>query len=56
MDKVSVAGSVLHQMKLHKCHALTEDKLDNSNSNENKPKKIFVSVGSSKSSQNLQLT
>lgn len=31
VDKFSVAGSVLHQMKLHKCHALTEEKLDNSN-------------------------
>ena len=31
VDKVSVAGSVLRQMKLHKCHALTEEKLDNSN-------------------------
>jgi len=31
VDKISVVGSVLHQMKLHKCHALTEEKLDNRN-------------------------
>ena len=31
VDKVSLADSVLHQRKLHTCHALTEEKLDNSN-------------------------
>ena len=53
---VSVADSVLYQMKLHKCHGLTEEKLDNSNTvMKTRPKKIFVPLGSSKWSQKLQL-
>jgi len=51
---VSVAGSVLYQMKLHKCHGLTEEKLEHCK--ENKTQKIFVPLGSSKWSQKLQLT